>query len=170
MFFYKARYKKEDLKFIIIGDNKVKMESTIEENGICNDKSYYILVKKKTENDIMEEKKENDEYEYEKEKDKDIEIENYNYNSEILGEKIKIFFQNLDEMVEIEIGKNNTIKDAVIKFGQKRKIATSKIISNYIFLFNYKSLDLKSKKTLKEIGLNNGSRIFAASSETLVGA
>ena len=74
VFCNKARYKKEDLKFLIIGDNIVKMESTIEENGICNDKSYYILVKKKTENDIMEEKKENDEYEYEKEKDKDIEI------------------------------------------------------------------------------------------------
>ena len=148
------------------------MNLTIEENGILNDKSYYILVKKKTENDIMEEKKENDDYEYEKEeeKDKNIEIDNYNYNNEILGEKIKLFFQNLDEMVEIEIGKDNTVKDAVIKFGQKREIAISKIISNYIFLFNYKSLDLKSKKTLKEIGLNNGSRIFAASSETLVGA
>jgi len=148
------------------------MNLTIEENGILNDKSYYILVKKKTENDIMEEKKENDDYEYEKEeeKDKNIEIDNYNYNNEILGEKIKLFFQNLDEMVEIEIGKDNTIKDAVIKFGQKREIAISKIISNYIFLFNYKSLDLKSKKTLKEIGLNNGSRIISVSNDKIVGA
>ena len=168
-FCVKSGLKQENLKFIIIGDKKAKIDSTVEENGIFNDKLYYILVKKKSEYDAFEEK--NDyEYEYEEETDKNIETENNNYNIKILGEKIKLIIQKHGNDVEIEIGKDNTFKDAVITYGQKEKIAISKIEKNNVFIFNSRTLDLKSNKTLKEIGLKNWSKILSVSTDNIIGA
>ena len=166
-FCVKSGLEQEDLKFIIIGDKKAKMDSTVEENGIFNDKLYYILVKKKSEYDAFEEK---NDYEYEEETDKNIETENNNYNIKILGEKIKLIVHKPGNDVEIEIGKDNTFKDAVITYGQKEKIAISKIEKNNVFIFNSRTLDLKSNKTLKEIGLKNGSKILSVSTDNVIGA
>ena len=147
------------------------MDSTVEENGIFNDKLYYILVKKKSEYDALKEKNDYEyEYEYEEETDKNIEEENNNYNIKILGEKIKLIIQKPGNDVEIEIGKDNTFKDAVITYGKKEKIAISKIEKNNVFIFNSRTLDLKSKKTLKEIGLKNGNKILSVCQDDIIGA
>ena len=113
-FFSKAGYiEKEEYKFILNG-NKVKINLTLDKNGI-NNEDQVISVQKKDENDYieekneknnMEEKNDDSDYEYEDEhvdnKDnkeiyKDIIIDNV----KILGEKIKLIFEKDNKCVEI---------------------------------------------------------------------
>ena len=71
-------------------------------------------------------------------------------NIKILGEKIKLIFAESKD-VDIEIGLNNNVYEAVIKYGAKSKISISKINNDYKFLFNGRFYDIEKKKTLKEI-------------------
>ena len=148
-FLNKTLIKKEEYDFIIIKKKKkIKVNSTVEENGI-NGKNDYILVKKKKTNNLNELSDSDDSYE-----------EDYNYNEQILGNKINIFFeQNLGIRIPVIIGSNNTFKDAAIIYCQKEYIPLS-LIEETEFLYNGKKLNIKSKKTLETLGIKDMSRIL----------
>jgi hypothetical protein len=177
--------KKEEYKFIVNG-NKVKMNLTIDKNGI-NNENQVIYAQKKDENDyieeknkkdIIEEKNDDSDYEYEYEfEDEDEDIDNKGIcndkikdNVKILGEKIILKF-NIDRLVvDIEIGMHNNFSDAAIKFGAKCRISTSKLKKNYKFLLYSKLLEADDRQTLKQLGIINGSKIEVIDSSKVIGA
>ena len=174
----KVNIKKEEYKFIING-NKVKMHLTLDKNGI-NNEDQVIYVQKKDENDYIEEKKEknimeekNDDSDYEYE---DEDIDNNKIcndivdNIKILGEKIILIFSQIGRSVTIEIGMNNNLYDAAIKYGAKNKISISKIKNDYKFIFNSRILDIENKQTLKEIGIKNVCKIDVVDNSKIIGA
>ena len=141
--------KKEDYDFLIMKKGKkIKINSTVEENGLI-DKDYYILVKKKSNNENQESESSDDD---DNEK---------NYNIEILGAPINIIFEsNLGMKVSIGSGKNNTFKDLVIKYCQIIDQSLSFIKKNYVFLYNGQKLKINNKKTLEQIGLKENSDVL----------
>ena len=109
----------------------------------------------------MEEKNDDSDYEYEDEDENNNKIYNDMIvdNAKILGEKIILKFNQYGREVSIEIGINNNLYDAAIKYGAKMNIPISKIKKDYKFYFNSRAYDVENKKTLKEIGFKNGNRI-----------
>ena len=176
IFCTKLNIKKEEYKFIVNG-NKVKMNLTIDKNGI-NNEDQVINVEKKDENDYIEEKNKKDiieeknddtDYEYEDEDEDNKGICN-DINVKILGEKIILIFCFLGKSVSIEIGMNNTLSDAAIKFGAKYGISTSKIKNDCKFFFNSRIQNIENRQTLKEIGIKNGNRIEVIEPPEVIGA
>ena len=164
-FCFKSQLKKEEFKVIVNG-KKVKMNLTIDKNGI-NNENQVIYVQKKDENDYIEEKNEDSDYEYEEE---DVDIIK-NYNSKILGEKIILKFNSSGVVFDKEIGMNNNFIDAAIKFGTKFGISTSEIINNCKFFINSnRPYDIENRQTLKEIGIRNGSKIDVMIESEVIGA
>ena len=178
-FCVKTGIEKEGFKFIVNG-NKVKMNLTIDKNGINNeDQVIYVqekdeidYIEEKNKKNIMEEKNDDSDYEYEDEDEDNKEICNDIIidNVKILGEKIILIFENLGREVDIEIGMNNNFNDAAIKFGAKNKISTSNIKKNYQFIFHSKLLDIENRQTLKEIGFKNGNKITVFEKSEVIGA
>ena len=170
----KSCFEKGEYKFVIIGDRKAKMDLTVEENGIDNDKAFHVIVKKKNENDFIEEKNENNEYEDDdddKEENKEGKIIENNCDVKILGEKIMIIFERKTDgkMASIAIGADNTFKDAVFKYS-KQYYPISTINDEIIFLYKGRKISLKDRKTLKEIGIKNGSKILFVTREDIEAA
>lgn len=177
-FCIKSGYKMEEFKFIVNG-KKVKMNLTVDKNGI-NSENQYILVEKKNENDYIEEKNEKNVME-ENNDDSDYEYEDEDNNNEIcndiidnvkiLGEKIFLGICFQGKTVTIEIGTNNNFNDVIIKFCAKNKIPISKVKRDYAFLYNSRKIgDREYMKTLKEMGFRNGTRMDAIDGSSIIGA
>ena len=128
---------------------KIKIHSTVEENGLI-DKDYYILVKKKSNSENQEDESSDDDEEDE-----------LNYNNEILGTPINIIFEsNTGIKVSIGSGRNNTFKDLVIKYCKIINHTLSLIKKNCVFVFNGQTLKLNNNKTLEQIGLKENSKVL----------
>ena len=128
---------------------KIKIHSTVEENGLI-DKDYYILVKKKSNSENQEDESSDDDEEDE-----------LNYNNEILGTPINIIFEsNSGIKVSIGSGRNNTFKDLVIKYCKIINQTLSLIKKKCVFAFNGQALKLNNKKTLEQIGLKENSKVL----------
>ena len=180
-FCLKAGIIKEEYKFIVNG-NKVKMNLTIDKNGI-NNENKVIYVEKKDEKDYIEEKNNKDimeeknddsdyeyEYEYEDEDNKGICNDIIKDNVKILGEKIMLKFYLCRKVVDIEIGMYNIFRDAAIKFGAKCGISTSKLEKNYSFLSNARRLNIDNCQTLQQLRIINGSTIEVIDGSEVIGA
>jgi hypothetical protein len=180
-FCFKSQLKKEEFKFIVNG-NKVKMNLTIDKNGI-NNENKVIYVEKKDEKDYIEEKNNKDimeeknddsdyeyEYEYEDEDNKGICNDIIKDNVKILGEKIMLKFYLCRKVVDIEIGMYNIFRDVAIKFGAKCGISTSKLEKNYRFLCNSRLLNIDNCQTLQQLRIINGSKIEVIYCREVIGA
>jgi len=136
----------EAYDFIIIKEEKVKLDSSIEQNGIKQ--KDYILAKKRLVNE-----KENQEDQSLNDKKEPNFIKE---NPRILGEQIDLYFISSSGLkVLIPIGLNNTIKDAYILYCNKVDINYSEIGKNIMFLYNGFALSYEDNKTLKQIGFRN---------------
>ena len=142
--------KKEDFDFLIMKKGKkIKINSTVKENGLIK-KNYYILVKKKSNNNNQEDESSDD--------DDDDDL---NYNNEILGTPMNIIFEsNSGIKISIGSGKNNTFKDLVIKYCQIINQSLSVIRKSCIFLYNSQKLKINNHKTLEQIGLKENSNVL----------
>ena len=134
--------KKEDYDFLIMKKGKkIKLNSTVKENGLI-DKDYYILVKKKS-ND------ENQENESSNEDDDEL-----NYNNKIFGTPINIIFKtNHGITFVVQSGKENTFKDLAIKYSQSIGESPSVIKKNTIFVYNNQKIKFNNDRTLEQIGI-----------------
>ena len=127
---------------------KIKLNSTVKENGLI-DKDYYILVKKKS-ND------KNQENESSSEDDDEL-----NYNNKILGTPINIIFKtNRGITCVVQSGKENTFKDLAIKYSQRIGESPSVINKNTVFIYNNQKIKFNNDRTLEQLGLNEKSSVF----------
>ena len=129
----KARFNKENHEFII--SRYPKKDSTIEENGIFDESDFiYIIPKSQKEiNKIREEKGNNNNFNQEKTKS--------NSNISILGTKINLQFKpTIGSYIVIQIGLNNTCRDAEVKYCQSLDIPSSVIGKSLKFLYNSQEL------------------------------
>jgi hypothetical protein len=154
----KACIQKEDYDFIIIKEEKAKLDSSVEQNGI--DQKAYILAKKKLtnnkENQSLGDKKEPNSFED---------------SPKILGKQINLFFIiNAGFKVLIQIGLNNTIKDALIKFCNKVGISLSCVENGLYFLFDASKLNCEDNRTLEQIGIKDCHSITVVDSSNVIGA
>ena len=153
-FFIKTLCDREKYEFFIA--KEIKNENfTIEENGILDDKNYFINVIKKKQNNA----------------DKKSEINQINNDDnkdtlnksdiKILGTPITLVMSaTTGAKARIKLGLNNTFKDVAIQFCQYLNTPTSAIGNDLIFLFNLEKLDpFNDELTLEQIGLKNDSRI-----------
>ena len=141
--------KKEDYDFLIMKKGKkIKLNSTVKENGLI-DKDYYILVKKKS-ND------KNQKNESSSEDDDEL-----NYNNKILGTPINIIFKtNSGITCVVQSGKENTFKDLAIKYSQRIGESPSFIKKNTVFIYNNQKIKFNNDRTLEQLGLNEKSSVF----------
>lgn len=141
--------KKEEYDFFIT--KKIKKRNinlTVEENGL-NGNNYYILVKKK----VNEKNQKND-------SSSDDENELTKFNNNILGSPINIMFNaSWGLNVLIQSGKNNTLKDLVMKYLQKIGKPLLSYKKDFVFLYLGKKLNIEDEKTLDQIGLKEKSII-----------
>lgn len=144
---------KDFYDYYIISEKKLDINSTVEENGI-NGKSEYILAKKKSSNVIKENQN------FNKNKNNNLnenKILLNNFNQEVLEDKLNIMFNTSSGLkIQLSLGGNQTIKDAMIKFCSKVGIDSSCIDENLIFLYEGERLRTDDKRTLKKLHLNSG--------------
>ena len=129
----KVRFNKENYELII--SRYPKKDSTIEENGIFAGSDFiYVIPKSQKEiNKIREEKRNNNNFNQEKTKS--------NSNISILGTKINLQFKpTIGSYIVIQIGLNNTCRDAEVKFCQSLDIPSSLIGKKLKFIYNSKEL------------------------------
>ena len=136
--------KKEDYDFIIMKrGKKIKLNSTVKENGLI-DKDYYILVKKKSNDENQENESSSDDDEL-------------NYNNKILGTPINIIFKTNSGMTcAVQSGKENIFKDLAIKYSQKINESPSFIKKNAVFIYNGQKIKFNNDRTLEQLGLKEG--------------
>jgi hypothetical protein len=148
----------EDYDFFIIKEEKAKLDSSVEQNGIKQ--KDYILAKKKLVNN-----KENQSLNDKKEQN------SINDSPRILGKPIYLMFVLGNGVkVNIQIGLNNTIKDALIKFCNKLGLSISCLRKDLGFLFNASFLDYEDNRTLGEIGIIDCSSITVLDRTNFIGA
>ena len=148
----------EDYDFFIIKEEKVKLDSSVEQNGIKQ--KDYILAKKKLVNN-----KENQSLNDKKEKN------SINESPRILGKPIDlIFYLSMGGKVSIRIGLNNTIKDTLIKFCNESGFSLSDIGKHLIFLFKGSVLEYEDNRTLEQIGFRNAYVITVVDNSNVIGA
>jgi hypothetical protein len=151
-------YNVEDYDFFIIKEEKAKLDSSVEQNGIKQ--KDYILAKKKLVNN-----KENQSLNDKKEQN------SINDSPVILGKPIYLMFVLGNGVkVNIQIGLNNTIKDALIKFCNKLGLSISCLGKYLGFLFNASFLDYEDNRTLGEIGIIDCSSITVLDRTNFIGA
>ena len=161
IFCAKACINKEDYDFIFIKEDEVKSDSSIEQYGIKQ--KDYILAKKKLVN-----KKESQMDQSLNDKKEPYYIKK---NPKILGKLIVLtFISGSGVKVEIDIGLDNTMKDAFILFCNKADINYSVIGKEIFFLFDAKSLNSEDKRTLGQIGFKNGCMITVIENNNVIGA
>ena len=148
----------EDYYFFIIKEEKAKLDSSVEQNEIKQ--KDYILAKKKLVNN-----KENQSLNDKKEQN------SINDSPVILGKPIYLMFVLGNGVkVNIQIGLNNTIKDALIKFCNKFGLSISCLGKDLGFLFNASFLDYEDNRTLGEIGIIDCSSITVLDRINFIGA
>jgi len=152
-FYIKAGIDKvEDYDFIIIKEEEVKLDSSIEQYGIKQ--KDYILAKKKLDNNK-----------------EDQSLNDIKENPRILGEQIVVNFDaSTGTKVSIPIGLNNTIKDAFILYCNKEGISYSHIDKNIIFLFCGERLKYEDNRTLGQIHIRNSTSITVFDQFNVIGA
>ena len=161
IFCAKGCINKEDYDFIFIKEDEVKSDSSIEQYGIKQ--KDYILAKKKLVN-----KKESQMDQSLNDKKEPYYIKK---NPKILGKLIVLtFISGSGVKVEIDIGLDNTMKDAFILFCNKADINYSVIGKEIFFLFDAKSLNSEDKRTLGQIGFKNGCMITVIENNNVIGA
>ena len=153
----------EAYDFIIIKEEKVKLDSSIEQNGIKQ--KDYILAKKRIVN-------ENENQEDQEDQSLNDKKEPYfiKENPRILGEQIDLHFDASTGTKVIPIGLNNTIKDAYILYCNKVDINYSQIDENIIFLYMGQRLRCEDNRTLRQIGIRNRSSITVFDQGKVIGA
>ena len=149
----KAYLKKEDYKFIFNG-KRVIFDSTVEENGLIDNSN--ILVVKKSQSEISQ----------------SIEANNNNQdiknNNSMLGEPIQLFFEtNSGSKLVINIGINNTVREAEYKFCEKLDIPTS-TLKYFKFLNNGRELNPDMK--ISDSELKNWDVIYVLETGGIMGA
>ena len=164
----KARFIKENYEFII--SRYPKKDSTIEENGIFAGSDFiYVIPKSQKEypisqkeiNKIREEKGNNNNFNQEKTKS--------NSNISILGTPINLRFKHtIGSDIVIQIGLNNTCRDAEVKYCQSLDIPSSLIGKSLKFLYN--SQELIPDKKIGQSNLNNLSEITVLDLYWIIGA
>lgn len=157
----RARFIKENYEFII--SRYPKKDSTIEENGIFDESDFiYVIPKSQKEiNKIREEKRNNNNFNQEKTKS--------NSNISILGTKINLQFKpTIGSYIVIQIGLNNTCRDAEVKYCQSLDIPSSLIGKSLKFLYN--SQELIPDKKIGQSNLNNLSEITVLDLYWIIGA
>ena len=157
----KARFNKEKNEFII--SRYPKKDSTIEENGIFDESDFiYVIPKSQKEiNKIREEKRNNNNFNQEKTKS--------NSNISILGTKINLQFKpTIGSYIAIQIGLNNTCRDAEVKYCQSLDIPSSLIGKSLKFIYNSK--ELNPDKKIGESNLNSLSLITVLDTNGIIGA
>ena len=153
-FFMKSLLNEKECEFFI--RKEIKNENlTLEENGILDDKNFFINVIKKKQNindnkDTLQKRDNSGKINEEISKNKS--------DIKILGTPILLLFNaTVGTKISIKIGLNNTFKDAVIKYCQCLDLPTSVINTHIVFLRNASKLDpLNDKITLEQMGLQNG--------------
>ena len=164
----KTGFIKENYEFII--SRYPKKDSTIEENGIFDESDFiYVIPKNQKEypisqkeiNKIREEKGNNNNFNQEKTKS--------NSNISILGTLINLNFKPpIGSVIVIQIGLNNTCRDAEVKFCQSLDIPSSLIGKSLKFIYN--SQELIPDKKIGESKLNNVSIITVLDLHWIIGA
>ena len=157
----KTGFIKENYEFII--SRYPKKDSTIEENGIFDESDFiYVIPKSQKEiNKIREEKRNNNNFNQEKTKS--------NSNISILGTPINLRFKHtIGSDIVIQIGLNNTCRDAEVKFCQSLDIPISVIGKSLKFIYNSKELipDMK----IGQSNLYNLSKITVLDTNGIIGA
>ena len=177
-----------DYDFFIVKENKVKIDSTFEGNGI-KDSNFYITYRKKlnnsNENNIIEQNLNyNNEFGNNSNENNIIE-QNLNHNNEPgnnsndnleinsinSGKKINISFV-FPKGVRfiIAIDQNNTFKDAVYAFCKKvGDISFDQVEKNIFFLFNGIKLDIKDKRKLCQFSFGNDLVVIVLDSKGIIG-
>ena len=151
-FYYKSKFEEGSYDFFV--KKELNNYSTIMENGI-NSKENLIFVEKKKLNDTSS---------------KNNNILNRKNNCQILGEKIQLIFQASSGLkVVLNIGKNNTFKDAVIMYCNKCGLDISSVGKDLMFLFNGSILHLDAKRNLGEL-LKNIHKITVIDQNNVIGA
>jgi hypothetical protein len=130
----KARFIKENYEFII--SRYPKKDSTIEENGIFDESDFiYVIPKSQKEINKIREEKRNNNNNLNQEKTKS------NSNISILGTPINLrFISTIGSDIVIQIGLNNTCRDAEVKYCQSLDIPSSLIGKSLKFICNSKEL------------------------------
>ena len=144
----KVRFNKENYELII--SRYPKKDSTIEENGIFDESDFiYVIPKSQKEiNKIREEKGNNNNFNQEKTKS--------NSNISILGTLINLNFKPpIGSDIVIQIGLNNTCRDAEVKFCQSLDIPSSLIGKSLKFICNSHEL-IPDKKIGESILFDQG--------------
>ena len=164
----KARFNKEKNEFII--SRYPKKDSTIEENGIFAGSDFiYVIPKSQKEipksqkeiNKIREEKGNNNNFNQEKTKS--------NSNISILGTLINLRFKSpIGSDIIIQLGLNNTCRDAKVKFCQSLDIPISVIGKSLKFIYNSKAL-IPDKK-IGQSNINNLGVITVLDTNGIIGA
>ena len=136
--------KAEDYDFTIIKEEKVNLDSTVEQSGLK--KQDYILVKKKLSlnkgNQSLNDKQELK--------------NNYESNPKILGRTINLnFVHQSGQKINIQIGLNNTFKDAVITFCKKVNVNPSQNLKDLAFVFKTKTINIEDNRILEQIGFKS---------------
>ena len=153
-FYTKVMIENESYEFFI--KKKINNNLTLEENGIG--KENCIFVEKVKPNNNSSTTKINDLNTKE------------NYNTEILGDPINIGFNASSGLkVIITVGKNNTIKDALIKYCNKIGVDTSLIGKEIIFLFNAEKLNIEDRKKIGQL-LKDNDQITVIDQINIIGA
>ena len=159
----KARFMKENYEFII--SRYPKKDSTIEGNGIFDESDFiYVIPKSQKEiNKIREEKGNNNNFNQEKTKS--------NSNISILGTLINLRFKSpIGSDIIIQIGLNNTCRDAEVKYCQSLDIPSSFIGKRLKFICNSHELIPDKKIGQSNINKNNLSVITVLDTDGLTGA
>ena len=170
------KYTADEKEYELFIEKKIKNEnSTVEENGILDDKNYFINVIKKKQN-VYNYINDNNNNDISQKRDNggkiEEEISKNKSDIKILGTPILLFFHaSVGSKISIKIGLNNTFKDAAIQFCQCLDIPTSVIGTHLIFLKNASKLDpFNDKVTIGQMGLENNNIITVIDDSAIIGA
>ena len=157
-----------DYDFFIVKENKVKIDSTFEGNGI-KDSNFYITYRKKlnnsNENNIIEQNL-NHNNEPGNNSNDNLEINSINSGKKI---NISFVFPKGVRFI-IAIDQNNTFKDAVYAFCKKvGDISFDQVEKNIFFLFNGIKLDIKDKRKLCQFSFGNDLVVIVLDSKGIIG-
>ena len=157
-----------DYDFFIVKENKVKIDSTFEGNGI-KDSNFYITYRKKlnnsNENNIIEQNL-NYNNEFGNNSNDNLEINSINSGKKI---NISFVFPKGVRFI-IAIDQNNTFKDAVYAFCKKvGDISFDQVEKNIFFLFNGIKLDIKDKRKLCQFSFGNDLVVIVLDSKGIIG-
>ena len=144
---------KEEYDFLVVKENFIIWDFTVEENGITG-KNEYILVKKF---DI------NKKHEFHGEVASNLRkmLIKDELIPKIHGDPVILMFVlKTGNRINIPIGSNNTFRDAAILFFKKVNIDDISLIENIFFLYKAKKLDINDNKTLEEIGITKFAQIW----------